>query len=316
MFSKFLDGMNFVGRCKKYGLGLWQCPNFLFLLMGLIAVSSMFGTFFVSRRFDSEGVTIMSVTLVVAFIMTLGSFVIRGVEKVAEANILKTEFISIISHQLCSPLAAIKWNMEIIETEKDPNKCLSEKQMIFLENIKKSNEQMLKMVTDLLEVARIDQGRAVFETKSVSLGDLIKESVSGFEGIAGQKNIKILQQIEPIPDQICVDERKMRVVLDNLIGNAIKYSKEGEKVEIKLKKDGEKIVFSVQDWGVGIPRHQHSKVFEKFFRTRNESRYRTDGVGIGLYLAKEILKHCGGEVWFESDAGKGSIFYFSLPAGS
>ena len=172
---------------------------------------------------------------------------------------------------------------------------------------------MLKMVTDLLDVARIDQGKAIFEEKELDLADLIKESVIGFQGTAKEKNIAIEAQIEPDLKKIRVDERKMRVVLDNLIGNAIKYSREGGRVEVKLKKDGDKVVFSVQDWGVGIPSYQHSKVFEKFFRTKNESRYRTEGVGIGLYLAKAILKHCGGKVWFESEAGKGSTFFFSLP---
>jgi signal transduction histidine kinase len=312
MFSKFLDDLRFIATCKKYGLGLWQCPNFLFLMMGIITIATMVGTFFVSSRFASEGTTVMSVTIEVTLIMIIGSLVIRGVEKVAEANIMKTEFISIISHQMCSPLSAIKWNMEVIETESD-EKCLPEKQMVFLENIKKSNEQMLKMVTDLLEVARIDQGKAVFEEKSFNLADLVKESIVGFQGIAAEKKVKIESQIETDSEKVCADERKMRVVFDNLIGNAIKYSKEGGKVEIKLRRDGGKIIFSVQDWGVGIPRYQHSKVFEKFFRTKNESRYRTDGVGIGLYLAKAILKHCGGKVWFESEAEKGSIFYFSLP---
>jgi signal transduction histidine kinase len=313
MFSKFLDDFRFITTCKKYGLGLWQCPNFLFLMMGIITIATMVGTFFVSSRFASEGTTVMSVTIEVALIMIIGSLVIRGVEKVAEANIMKTEFISIISHQLCSPLSAIKWNMEVIETENDPKKCLPEKQAVFLQNIKKSNEQMLKMVTDLLDVARIDQGKAIFEEKELDLADLVKESVIGFQGAAKEKNIAIETQIEPNLKKIRVDERKMRVVLDNLIGNAIKYSKEGGKVEIKLKENGEEILFSVQDWGVGIPRYQHSKIFEKFFRSKNESRYRTDGVGIGLYLAKAILRRCGGKVWFESEAGKGSIFYFSLP---
>ncbi|OGI26303.1 MAG: hypothetical protein A3J76_04730 [Candidatus Moranbacteria bacterium RBG_13_45_13] len=313
MFLKFLNGMNFIARCKKYGLGLWQCPNFLFLLMGLITVAAMVGTFFVSQRFASEGVTIMSVTLVVAFIMTLGSFVIRGVEKVAEANILKTEFISIISHQLCSPLAAIKWNMEVIESERDPERVLSDKQRTFLTNIKKSNEQMLKMVTDLLEVARVDQGKAIFEKKKLDLGDIVEESVADLRIAAAEKNIEIVLKIEPVSKKVCVDERKMRVVIDNLIGNAIKYSNEGAKVEVGLKEEGKKIIFSVQDWGVGIPRYQHSKIFEKFFRSKNESRYRTEGVGIGLYLAREIVKYFGGDVWFESEAGKGSTFYFSLP---
>ena len=314
MFAKFLDDFRFITTCKKYGLGLWQCPNFLFLMMGLITIVAMVGTFFVSSRFASEGTTVMSVTIEVVFLMIIGSSVIRGVEKVAEANIMKTEFISIISHQLCTPLSAIKWNMEVIETERDTKECLPEKQMVFLQNIKKSNEQMLKMVTDLLEVARIDQGRAVFEENIFDLAELVKESVSGFQGMLGEKKIQIESQIETGPQRVCGDERKMRVVLDNLIGNAIKYSKEEGKIEVKLKQSDGKIVFSVQDWGVGIPNFQHSKVFEKFFRTKNEARYRTDGVGIGLYLVKAILKHCGGKVWFESEAGKGSIFYFNLPA--
>lgn len=314
MFSKFLDDFRFITTCKKYGLGLWQCPNFLFLMMGLITIAAMVGTFFVSSHLASEGTTIMSVTLEVIFIMIIGSSVIRGVEKVAEANIMKTEFISIISHQLCSPLSAIKWNMEVIETERDGKECLSEKQMVFLQNIKKSNEQMLKMVTDLLEVARVDQGRAVFEEKIFNLADLVSESMDGFQSMANEKNIKIESQIETGSQMVCGDEKKMRVALDNLIGNAIKYSKEGGRVEIKLKREGGKVIFSVQDWGVGIPRFQHNKVFEKFFRTKNESRYRTDGVGIGLYLVKAILQHCGGKVWFESEAEKGSVFHFSLPA--
>ncbi|HLM83774.1 MAG TPA: HAMP domain-containing sensor histidine kinase [Candidatus Bathyarchaeia archaeon] len=313
MFSRFLDDYNFVSSCKKYGLGLWQCPNFLFLMMGFITIVTMVGTYFVSSRFGNEGTTIMSVTFEVAIIFTIGSFIIRGVERVAEANIMKTEFISIISHQLCTPLSAIKWNTEILETERDPKECIPEKQSVFLGNIKKSNEQMLKMVTDLLEVARIDQGRAVFEEKPLDLANLVNESIEGFQSIVAEKNVKIEPQIEPNLQKVCGDEKKMRVVLDNLIGNAIKYSKEGGKVEIKLGMKGRNIFFSVRDWGVGIPHFQHSKVFEKFFRSRNESRYRTDGVGIGLYLVRAILKHCGGKVWFESKAGEGSIFYFSLP---
>ena len=129
--------------------------------------------------------------------MTLGSFVIRGVEKVAEANILKTEFISIISHQLCSPLSAIKWSIEVIETEKDPKECMPEKQYSFLQNIKKSNEQMLKMVTDLLDVARIDQGKAIFEKKNLNLEKIAEESVAEFQGLAAEKKLRSI--FKPIP---------------------------------------------------------------------------------------------------------------------
>jgi len=172
---------------------------------------------------------------------------------------------------------------------------------------------MLKMVTDLLDVARIDQGKAIFEKKNLNLEKIVEDSVADFQGLAAEKNNKINFQADPNLPAVCIDERKMRVVLDNLIGNAIKYSREGGKVEIKLKEENGKIIFSVQDWGVGIPQHQHDKIFEKFFRSRNEARYRTEGVGIGLYLARAILKHCGGEVWFKSEAGEGSTFFFNLP---
>ncbi|MDD3486921.1 MAG: HAMP domain-containing sensor histidine kinase [Candidatus Moranbacteria bacterium] len=313
MFSKFLSGINFIARCRKYGLGLWECPNFLFIVMGVVTIVTMVGTYFLSRQFSDEGITIMSVTVEAVLIVTIGSFVISGVEKVAEANILKTEFVSIISHQLCTPLSAIKWSMEVLETEREADCKFSEKQKMFLGNIKKSNEQMLKMVTDLLEVARIDQGRAIFEDKELDLSNLVEESVAGLMRSAKEKNVQISLRIEPGLSRVCVDERKIKVVLDNLIGNAVKYSKNGGKVEVGLKEENRRIVFSVQDWGVGIPKFQHSRVFEKFFRSRNDSRYRTDGVGIGLYLAKAILKHCGGEVWFDSEAEKGSTFYFRIP---
>jgi signal transduction histidine kinase len=282
--------------------------------MGVITIAAMVGTFFVSQRFANEAVTILSVTIETIIIMIVGNLVIGGVETVAEANIMKTEFISIISHQLCTPLSAIKWNMEVIETERDANRCIPEKQLVFLENIKKSNEQMLKMVTDLLEVARIDQGQAVFENKNIDIGKITKETIIDFRGIASQKNIEINSKIAHKTANVCADERKIRVVFDNLIGNAIKYSKEGGKIEVELKEEKGRVIFSVQDWGVGIPHHQHGQVFEKFFRSKNESRYRTDGVGIGLYLAKAIIRHCGGEVWFESEAEKGSTFFFSLPS--
>ena len=260
MFAKFLDGMNFISRCRKYGLGLWQCPNFLFLVMGLITVAAMFGTFFASERFADEGVTIMSVTLVVAFIMTLGSFVISGVEKVAEANILKTEFISIISHQLCSPLSAIKWNMEILETEKEPDTRLSEKKNTFLSNIKKSNEQMLKMVTDLLEVARVDQGKAIFEKKNLKLADLVKETVIDFQGIAAEKNVKIESQIEADSEEVCADEKKMGIVLDNLIGNATQLAKTTLRVTVfpllgirEMRRRAVGIHDEHKSLGIGVP---------------------------------------------------------------
>jgi len=272
----------------------------------------MFGTYLVSKWFDNETVTIVSVSAVGMIIFTVGNFVVRGFEKVAEANIMKSEFISIISHQLCTPLSAVRWNLEILETE--ANGKISEKQKIFLENVKKSNDKMLKLVSDLLEVVRIDQGRSVFHMENINLVPLAEEIIDDLRHLIKLKDVEVIKKFDANLPQIYIDPKKMKIIMENLISNAVKYSYDGGKVEIKLYPEKKKVLFVVRDWGVGIPRYQHGRIFEKFFRSDNKSRYRTEGVGLGLYLVKAILKHFSGEVWFESEAEKGSTFYVSLPA--
>ena len=315
MFLKFLDDLNFISACRKYRLGLWQCPNFLFIVMALITISSMIGTNYIARLYEDESVTILSVSLVTALIMIIGGFIIRGVEKIAEANIMKSEFISIISHQFCTPLSAIKWSLEVLETEKgEGDGNLTPKQFVFLQNIKKSNENMLKLVNDLLEVIRIDQGRSVFVKDKVSLVQLAQEVIEDLGYLKAARKVSVnLRDGSPLL-RVYVDPKKMKIAMENLIGNAIKYSEEGDEVNVILKMEKKKVMLIIEDHGVGIPRYQHNQVFEKFFRSNNASRYRTEGVGLGLYLVKAILSNFGGEVWFESEANKGSIFYVSLPA--
>lgn len=313
MFWKLFDDINFVARCRRYNVGLWQCPNFLFLLMGIVATAAMFATYIISNRFYDESVTIIGVTSIAVLILVVGHFVVRGVEQIAVANAIKTEFISILTHQLGSPLSAVKWNLEVLEGEIRKYGGLSDKNWIFLENVKESNEKILKLVSYLTEVVRIDQGSIVFENEKVDLVEIIRETISDLERIASEKNVKVDFRTEEKTVPVMADSKKMKVVFENLIGNAIKYSNKDGKTEVSIElKDGQVLV-SISDQGVGIPRYQHSKVFEKFFRVKNPSKYRTEGVGIGLYLVKSIVGHFGGEVWFDSLEGKGSTFYVSLP---
>ena len=313
MFWKFLDDINFVARCRKYNIGLWQCPNFLFVLMGLVTIAVMFGTYFVSEHFYDEAVTIVSVSVSAVLIMVIGYSVVRSTEKLALANIIKTEFISILSHQLCGPLSVIKWNLEVLKEDLRGHDFFS-KHKVFLRNIEDADEKMLKMVSQLLEVVRIDQRRSTFEMADVRIEDIIEEAVADLKGACEEMNVEIEFQYDKNLPLVQADSRKMRVILDNLIGNAIKYSNRGGKVEVFAGKENNKIILKIADRGVGIPRYQHDRIFEKFFRSNNSSRYRTEGVGIGLYLVKAIIKHFGGEVWFESKEGEGSTFFVSLPA--
>lgn len=280
--------------------------------MSIVTVAAMLVTNEVAKRYDDETLTIFGVSGVTILIMTVGTFVIRGVEKIAEANIMKSEFISIISHQLCTPLAAVKWNLEVLEAGEKSG--FSEKQERFLDNIKKSNEKMLKLVSDLLEVVRIDQGRSVFEMEDVNLSPLVEEVIEELEHLTKSKKVEVIKNFDADLPPVVADSKKTKIIMENLISNAVKYSRDGGKVEVKLRREGRKIIFVVRDWGVGIPRHQHGRVFGKFFRSDNESKYRTEGIGLGLYLVKAILKHFGGDVWFESEAGKGSTFFASFPA--
>ncbi|KKT70263.1 MAG: Multi-sensor signal transduction histidine kinase [Candidatus Moranbacteria bacterium GW2011_GWF1_44_4] len=314
MFWKFLDDINFVARCKKYNIGMWQCPNFLFLVMGFLTVVSMFGTYFASKSFDDETVTIVSVTIVAAIIVTIGSLIIRGVERIAEANVMKNEFISIVSHQLCSPLSAIKWNMEMLENDEftDYSK-LTSKQVIFLKNVKEANDKMLKLVNQLLEVNRIDEGRAVLKHENVDLGEIADQAISELKDLISEREVEVKKRIAPDLPPVSADAAGIKTAIKNLISNAIKYSRQKGEVEVDLKANGRKILLTVKDRGVGIPRYQHRKVFEKFFRSANEARYRTDGIGLGLYLARAIVENLGGKLWFESEAGKGSTFFVSIP---
>lgn len=314
MFWKLLGDLSFVSRCRKYNIGLWQCPNFLFLVMGFLTVAAMLGTYFVAKSFDNETVTIVSVTLVAGIIIIIASFVIRGVERIAEANIMKSEFISIVSHQLCGPLSAIKWNLEVLETEKVSGSYkLSPKQQVFLGNIGKANEQMLKLVNDLMEVVRIEQGKADFQKTKLDLRGLAEEVVSDLSRLAEVKKIAVDVEGDENLSLVEADRKKMKDVFTNLMSNAITYSHDGGKVKVTFKNEGKKVIVSIQDWGVGIPRFQHRRVFEKFFRSRNESRYRTEGIGLGLYLVRAALANFGGEIWFQSEVDKGSTFFFSLP---
>jgi signal transduction histidine kinase len=280
--------------------------------MSIVTVIAMLVTNSIANRYNSEAITIFGVSGVTALIMTVGTFVIRGVEKIAEANIMKSEFISIISHQLCTPLSAVKWNLEILEAEGDGK--LSEKQKIFFGNVKKSNEKMLKLVGDLLEVIRIDQGKTIFNIKDTDLVPLAEEVIEDLGYLTNSKNVEIIKKFDADLPPARVDAKKMKIVMENLISNAVKYSRDGGRVEVKLYPQKRKILFIIQDWGVGIPRYQHSRIFEKFFRSDNKSRYRTEGVGLGLYLVRAILEYFNGEIWFESEADKGSTFYVSLPA--
>ena len=142
---------------------------------------------------------------------------------------------------------------------------------------------------------------------------IIEEIIKILEPLARPKNLQI--SLEGCREECLIfgDTEKLKLVLENLMSNAVKYTPSGGKIEIRLAKDGGRAVFSVKDNGVGIPESQQKRVFEKFFRGDNVVKHQTEGTGLGLYIAKNIIEQSGGKIWFKSREDEGTTFFFSLP---
>lgn len=231
-------------------------------------------------------------------------------EKMVER--MKTEFVSISAHQLRTPLSAIKWTLRML-LDGDLGK-ITEEQRGFIEKTYKSNERMITLINDLLNVTRIEEGRYIYKKTTVQIEELILAQINSFRESIKKRKLKVEFKgaKKPIP-AVKVDLEKIKLALQNLLHNAIRYNKPGGRVTVSLKYDKKEIEVKIQDTGVGIPKGQQKRVFTKFFRGANVIRMETEGTGLGLFIAKNVIEAHGGKIWFESEEGKGSTFYFTLP---
>jgi PAS domain S-box-containing protein len=231
-------------------------------------------------------------------------------EKLVEK--IKTEFVSLAAHQLRTPLSAIKWIIKMF-LDGDLGR-ISKEQKEFLEDAYKSNERMIELVNNLLDVSRIEEGRYIFKPSLSSLEEIIQERVAYYQPEAQKKGLKLeFKKPKKAVPKIMLDREKIMVAIDNLIRNGLKYTLRKGRVTISLKGGPEEAEVSVQDTGVGIPQDQQKRIFTKFFRASNVVRMDTTGSGLGLYIVKNIIEAHGGRIWFQSEEGKGTTFYFTLP---
>lgn len=225
---------------------------------------------------------------------------------------MKTEFVSISAHQLRTPLSAMKWILKML-LDGDLGEITKE-QREFIEKCYTANERMITLINDLLNVARIEEGRFIYKP---ILADIISITQSVIASLTEEIKRKRIQfefkkPREKLPE-IKVDVEKISLAIENLIENAIRYTPERGKILVSLEKKENEIEFSVKDTGIGIPKDQQSRIFTKFFRAANAIRMETEGSGLGLFITKNIIEAHGGKIWFESEEGKGTTFYFTLP---
>jgi len=314
-FKTILKKLDFMAECKKYSLGFWQCPNSLFLVMGAIIITAMIITYFIGIHFVEPEIVIVIVSVVTVVLLVIGHSLVNSFTRIAEASRMKSEFVGIVSHQLRTPLSALKWSLDLLRGKRLGE--INAKQKEYLDIINESGIKMIKLVNDLLNVTRIEQGKLTMQFKSFSITELIEEAVRELKGLAQAHNVKIRFRDNKKLPNVYADPDKIRMVIQNLVDNAIKYSKkEGGLVEIRAEKDErdkKMLRISVRDDGVGIPVFLQKQVFGKFFRGESLVRQKVEGTGLGLFIAKGFVKICGGGIGFKSKGGEGSTFWFTIP---
>jgi len=247
--------------------------------------------------------------------------VFRDTTKERQIDKTKTEFVSLASHQLRTPLSTINWYAEMLLAG-DAGK-LTKNQKTYLNEIYTGNQRMVSLVNALLNTSRIELGTFAVNPKSM---DFVAEAQSVLKELEPEiqaKKLVVNTEFAKLP-KITADPDLIRIIFHNLFTNAVKYTPEGGKVDLSISMNNGSIEVQVSDSGYGIPKKQQDEIFTKLFRADNVKEKDTTGTGLGLYIVKSILDHSGGKIWFESptivektsagkEEGKGTTFYVTLP---
>lgn len=309
------DQLNIAKQCREYQLSIWQCPQFLFLAMGMLIIISMLGTYYIAAIYTPEPEIVALIVIGVTTILLIFMHLIVNIfEQLVKVNKLKSEFISVASHQLRAPLASLKWTLSILlQNERD---LTPDKRMEYISIIKNSNDRMIKLVNDLLDVSRIETKTLELPfKKEFSIVKTIQTVINELTPLAKASNITINAEFAPNLPKLKGDEERIALVAQNLLDNAIKYTKKKGEIFIKadLESNQKYVKVSVIDQGVGIPQNQQGQIFQKFFRSDNIMKHQVIGTGLGLFIAKAVIENHKGKIGFSSKEGQGSTFWFTLP---
>lgn len=232
-------------------------------------------------------------------------------EKLKALDETKDEFISMASHQLRTPLTSVKGYVSMV-LEGDAG-AINDMQRKLLDQAFISAQRMVFLIADLLNVSRLKTGKFVIEKRATNLADLVEDEVSQLRGTAEARNLKLFYDKPAKLPLLMLDETKIRQVVMNFIDNAIYYTAPGGEIHVILADTGETVELSVQDTGMGVPKHDQHRLFTKFYRANNAKKARPDGTGLGLFMAKRVIVEQGGAIIFKSQEGKGSTFGFTFP---
>jgi PAS domain S-box-containing protein len=228
-----------------------------------------------------------------------------------EIDKAKTEFVSLASHQLKTPLSSINWFTEMLLAGDAGH--LRKKQREYLKEIVSSSTRMTRLVNELLNVSRLELGTFLVEPEATVLPDIARDVLKELTSQINEKGHTITEEYQEGLPQVAVDRTLTRMILQNLISNAVKYTPDHGNVRVSMRKDEPNLVIEIADSGLGIPAAQQEKIFTKFFRADNAIASEMEGTGLGLYILKAILEQTKGSIRFTSEEGKGTTFIVTIP---
>ena len=275
-----------------------------------VAVSSISTPYYLKP--DSEPMPIaLTATPVKLGKDTIGAIVVfRDVRMEKKVDRAKTEFVFLASHQLLTPLSAIKWYLELIlagDTGEVKGRLKD-----YLETAYKSTSRMGNLVNALLNVSRLEMGTFAVNPENTEISALADTILEDFAANISGKRLTVKKDYRP-PRRLKVDPNLMHIILQNLISNAVKYTPENGEITVSLSKKGEDFLIQVSDTGLGISQEDQPEVFTKLFRGKNIQEADPEGVGLGLYIVKSMVERLGGKIWFTSTEGKGTTFFVTIP---
>ena len=226
---------------------------------------------------------------------------------------LKSEFVSLASHQLRTPLTAINWYIEALAGETKKNPTIGPQQQQYIEELNEAGRRMAMLISDLLEVSSLELQTYKPSLSAIDVSSVLNTVVKDLQAQIASRKITLHIKVDQNLPKLALDKLFLTTILQNLLSNSVKYTPSGGSISVSITYERRRMLIRVQDTGIGIPKEQQSEIFTKLFRADNAKQVDSNGTGLGLYIVKTIVNRLGGDIWFESAENKGTIFNVKLP---